>query len=228
MSQNYHKKTKSLDCFIKGSRSAPVKQNNLIKINRIPNKNNLLTTTGINLSQNDYQNFKKKYIFEDSSLNYNDIKHDSDIVMADYKYDSIKSNETDNFEKLIRKDFSNMIIRNKSFSKSNFSPILESINDESQMKVLINNLGFNNPINAYGTIKKNKIIFDSMIKNYYEIQKKRYSELIKDLEYNEKFNKTACNKIKITHMASKNDRTNILSNNNDEIKEMKERRKNFF
>jgi len=229
MYETFHKKTKSLEFVTRGSRNNDKKDSYINSLNKTSMKNSLLSTSRRNFSRFDYQDIKKKYIFEDVSLNYDDLKHNSDIVMADYKYDSIKSKDPDNFEKLIEKDFNSIISNNKSFIRSNHLPLLESINDESQLKVAINVLDFNNPIKAFGTIKKNKIIFDSMVKNYYEIQKKRYSDLIKDLEHVEKFNKTGYHRIKITTMGPKNDQiNNANNNNNNESKEKKDQRKEIL
>ncbi len=101
-------------------------------------KSQMPTTSGRNNSQYEYEDLKKKYIFDDNSLNSEDFKQDSDNVIADYKNDSNNVNHFYNFDKLVKRDLNNIFSINRSFIRHNNSSLLESINNESQLKVCIN------------------------------------------------------------------------------------------
>lgn len=233
MYETFHKKTKSLDfkSLNKTKLNDKKKELTMSSLNRTMMKSNLLSTSRRNISQNEYHDLMQKYIFDDNSLNSEDFKHDSDTVMADYKYDSINANYFDNFDKLVEKDFNSILSTNKSFIRNNHLPLLESINNESQLKVCINVQDFNNPIKAFSTIKKNKIIHESMVQNYYEVQKKKFNDYIKQIEHAEKmYNTTNYRKIKVTTIIPKNNNIEQLNNNsntNNSNNEKKEQRKYF-
>jgi len=223
MLETFHKKTRSIDFYKKRINDSAKKQESFgSSFNKTMNKSSLITTN-IKISKNEFQDLKKKYIFNDISQNYEDLKHDSDLVMAEYKYDSIKelNLSNDNFEKIIKKDFNNIISHNKSFIRSNHLSLMESINDESQLKITFNVQDYNKPIKAFSTIKKNELIHESMVQNYYEIQKKRYSDYIKKIEHFDKYNyKSNCRRIKVTSILPKSlsliEQININNNQNEE------------
>jgi hypothetical protein len=227
MNETFHRKTQSLD-FNKLKTTKYIdkkKETTTSSLNKTMMKSNLLSTSRRNMSQYDYQEIKKKYIFNDNSLNSEDLKNDVDTVMADYKYDSINANYFDNFDKIVGKDFNNILITNRSFMRHNLA-LLESINNESKLKISINVKDFNNPIKAFSTIKKNKIIHESMVQNYYEVQKKKFNDYFKQIEHAEKMFKTTTHrKIKITTIAPKNNieqlNNNISKDPNNEKKEQR-------
>ena len=219
MNETIHKKTKSVDFNGKKTKYIDKKKESsyITTFNKTMIKTNLLSTSRRNISSFDYQDVKKKYIFDDSSLNSDDLKHESDLAMADYKYESLTGNKNDDFEKVISRDFNNIFNTNKSYIRSSNLSLLESINDESQLKVCINLQDYNNPVKSFSTIKKNQIIYDSMVQNYYEIQKKKFSDYIKKIEHTDRFNNTNYSRIKITSIAPKtnNEAINIPNNSNE-------------
>ncbi len=224
-----HKKTKSLDSdrLNKTKFRDKKKETTVSSLNKTMIKSNLLSTSKRNLSRYEYEeDLKKKYIFDDNSFNSEDLKHDSDMVMADYKYAAVNANnQFDNFDRLVEKDLNDIIFTNRSFKRNNNLPLLESINNESQLKICINVKDYNNPIKAFSTISKNKIIHESMVQNYYEVQKKKFNDYLKQIEHAEiMFNTTKCRKIKITTMAPKNNVeqfNNITNNSNSDKKEQR-------
>lgn len=229
MHETFHKKTKSVEFNkLKTKHSDKKRETTISSLNKTMLKSNFLSNSRRNISQYEYDDLKKKYIFDDNSLNSEDFKHDSDMVMSDYKYDSLNANQFDNFDKLIEKDFNNILNTNRSFLRHNNLPFLESINNESQLKVCINVQDYNNPIKALSTIKKNKIIHESMVHNYYEVQKKKFGDYIKQVEHAEKmFHTTNYRKIKITTIVPKNNIEQLTNNvSNNIINEKKDQRKN--
>lgn len=218
MFETFHKKTKSED-FNKLNKkkfnNEKKKETTSSSLNKTMMKSHMLSTSRRNNSQYEYEDLKKKYIFDDNSLNSEDFKQDSDNVMADYKYHSNNANHFDNFDKLVKKDLNNILSTNRSFMRQNNLPLLESINNESQLKVCINVQDYNNPIKAFSTIKKNKIIHESMVQNYYEVQKKKFSDYLKQIEHAEKmYNTTNYRKIKVTTIVPKNNHVEQFNNNN--------------
>lgn len=180
------------------------------------NDNNSASTTKRRFFCRDFDNIRKKYIFSDFSATYENLKQDSDLNMLDYKYESLSKKNSDNFDKAIENEFLNNSISKEKFSRTlRKSSLLQSINDDSQLKVSVNIQEYNSPQKAFSTIKRNEIIFDSMVQNYYEIQNKKYLDYVKKLENFENSNKKLnAMKIKITSTLPKSIQTNVETSNN--------------
>ena len=76
-------------------------------------------------------------------------------------------------------------------------------------------------------MRKNKIIFDSMKLNYYEIQKKKFSEYLKKIEEKDNFNKIPIKKIKITNVVPKNNQHQENEKSFNENPENEKSKKNY-
>ena len=153
-----------------------------------------------------------KYIFRDSSMNYDDLKPDSDIALRDYKYDSIaKNNEKlvsinseNKLEKIFEKEYDDLYRSNKDFLRTMHHKKLESAHPDYQTKICVNLENYHSPLRSFSTIKKNEVIFGSMVKNYHEVQKHKYNDYMKQIDELATAKKPNFRKIKITSIAPKN------------------------
>ena len=199
----------------------------------------------------------RRYIFGDHSMNYEDLKPDSDNVLKDYKYDSLIKKEEDNenkdlkealknndkininenittikpiytkdkLDEIFEDKYENLFNTKTNFIKTVRFKKLESIKPESQTKIYIHDQNYQSPIKSFSVIKKNEVIFDSMIKNYHEVQKNKYVNFLKEVDEKAIVSKPEFKKIKISQMIPKKNKFQEISEEQERENLLKEKEK---
>ena len=243
------------------------KFNNTIMSNRSNMTNrSIMTYRSRNNNENSpcndfrFNSTTRRYIFGNHSMNYEKLKPNSDNVLKDYRYDSMRMDEKK--EKEAKEDLNKNLIENLEINLKNNSgdvinnlneeiksPIinkpviikdrldeifereydhlsstnknyfirtvkkkkLESIHPESQTKVYIHNQSYNSPIRSFSTIKKNEVIFGSMVKNYHEVQKHKYINFLQHADESAIINKPDFRKVKVSTMIKKKNKFKEIS-----------------
>lgn len=151
---------------------------------------------------------KEEKSIKDELLNSNISEIDINLLKDEKKNLTTKPiiqiQHTDKLDELFEKEYDHLYSTKKNFFISTVkNRKLESIQPESQTKIYIHNLSYNSPIKSYSTIKKNEVIFGSMVKNYHEIQKNTYNNFLKHKDETAIKSKPDFKKIKISTIIKK-------------------------
>jgi hypothetical protein len=227
----YIKKLKKPKTSERNLFKTPLKSNlNISNLTNLTNNNNskIILKNNINQSHNlsimdlkdlnkdngniDPNSTIKKYIFRDYSFNYDQLKPNSDQALKDYRYNSLP--KKDNLGKLIHENIKfektklDKILEkqyhenyNKNFIKIINRKKNESYNEKNKTKILINYEDYDNPLKSFSTIKKNEVIYDSILKNYREVQKFKYNDYIKKVNELNSAQKSKIKNLKIVSIA---------------------------
>ena len=160
--------------------------------------------------------YKKKYVLTDIPILPENYKTKSDIIMNDYKYEG----QEEEFAKLLKnsskilykkeqEEVMKYMNRTKLFNSSNSSTCnylteatKHNLLDESTLKVHILTEGFKNPLQSLDLIKKNRIIYESMLKNFGSREKLVFMQTASKMN-RRLYDKSISSKVKITTMIPK-------------------------
>lgn len=167
------------------------------------NNNNFLNNSKKTNSNFQLCEFQRKFHLENPSVPYDKYHKSTREIMSEYKYESLANNapnilekrlfvEDENFEK-IKKDIY------KNDFKSTKQTLIEPKSPEAKMKVSVYQEEYKSPEKAFSVIWKNKIIHESMIKNYHERQKTQYADFLKKVSEIDKFTNTTHKRLKVTN-----------------------------
>jgi len=146
--------------------------------------------------------FQRKFTLENpGDIPYDNYHKSTRNIMAEYKYEALADNavnllekrlfiEDENFDKMQKEIFKKL--NNKQF-------LVESTSPDAKMKVSVYGEDYKSPEKAFGVIWKNKIIHESMIRNYHERQKTQYVDFLRKVCENEKFSNTTLKRLKVTN-----------------------------